>query len=163
GPDRSAAHRLHAYLGLLPALAAMGKPETALALAPEAMALVPECAEELPIALGQLASSVTLAQQWVGQLDAAESLMRAAFEDGVARDVPLLRGGSGLRLGQVALWRGAAQTAAGVLRESMSALQQFDAGFLAWAAHTLRLACVLLGDLDAAADALERAEHALVY
>jgi DNA-binding CsgD family transcriptional regulator/tetratricopeptide (TPR) repeat protein len=162
-PERSAVHRLHAYLGLLPSLAAMGKPETALALLPDAMALVPECAEDLPIALGQLASSATLAQQWVGQLDAAEALMRAVFEDGVARDVPLLRGGTALRLGQIALWRGAAHTAAGLLRESMSALQQFDAGFLAWAAHTLRLAYALLGDLDAAADARERAEHALVY
>jgi DNA-binding CsgD family transcriptional regulator len=161
--DRSSVHRLHAYLGLLPSLAAMGKPETALSLVPDAMALVPECAEELPIALGTLASGATLAQQWVGQLDAAESLMRAAFEDGVARDVPLLRGGTALRLGQIALWRGAPQTAAGLLRESMSALQQFDAGFLAWAAHTARLAYALLGDLDAATDALERAEHALVY
>jgi DNA-binding CsgD family transcriptional regulator len=161
--NRSSVHRLHAYLGLLPSLAAMGKPETALSLVPDAMALVPECAEELPIALGQLAASTTLAQQWVGQLDAAESLMRAAFEDGVARDVPLLRGGTALRLGQIALWRGAPQTAAGLLRESMSALQQFDAGFLAWAAHTARLAYALLGDLEAAADALERAEHALVY
>src|SRR5207247_2626117 len=130
---------------------------------PDAMALVPRCVDELPIALGQLAAGATLAQQWVGQLDEAEALMRAAFDDGVARDVPLLRGGTALRLGQIAVWRGTAQTAAGLLRESMSALQQFDAGFLAWAAETLRLAYALLGDLDAAAAARRAAEEALVY
>jgi ATP/maltotriose-dependent transcriptional regulator MalT len=154
---------MHAYLGLLPSLGAMGRPETSLARVPEAMALVPQCATDLPIAFGQLASGVTLAQQWVGQLDAAESLMRAAFEEGVARDVPLMRGGSALRLGQIALWRGAARSAAELLRESLSALQQFDAGFLAWAACTLRLAYALLGDLDRASDAQNTAEHALVF
>ena len=162
-PNRTAVHRLHAYLGLLPSLSAMGKPETSLARLPEAMALVPECADDLPIALGQLAAGATLAQQWVGQLDAAEALMQAAFDDGVARDVPLLRGGSALRLGQIALWRGKAQTAARLLREAMSALQRFDAGFLAWAAHTLRLAYALLGALDLADDAERTARRALVY
>ena len=139
------------------------KPETSLARVPEAMALVPQCAEDLPIAFGQLASGVTLAQQWVGQLDEAESLMRAAFDEGVARDVPLMRGGSALRLGQIALWRGAPRTAAELLRESVSALRQFDAGFLAWAANTLCLAYALLGDLDRASDARRTADLALQF
>ena len=160
---RSPVHRMHAYLGLLPSLAAMGQPETSLARVPEAMELVPQCAEELPIAFGQLASGVTLAQQWVGQLDEAESLMRAAFDEGVARDVPLMRGGSALRLGQIALWRGAPLTAAEFLRESVSALRQFDAGFLAWAANTLCLAYALLGDLDRASDAWRTADLALQF
>ena len=162
-PTRSPAHRMHAYLGLLPSLAAMGKPETSLARVGEAMALVPDCADDLPIALGQLASGVTLSQQWVGQLDDAESLMRAAFDEGVARDVPLMRGGSALRLGQIALWRGAPRTAAELLRESVSALRHFDAGFLAWAANTLCMAYALLGDLDRAADARATAEGALQF
>jgi ATP/maltotriose-dependent transcriptional regulator MalT len=160
---RSATHRMHAYLGLLPALAAMGKPDTSLSRVPEAMELVPQCTDDLPIAFGQLASGVTLAQQWVGQLDEAESLMRAAFDEGVARDVPVMRGGSALRLGQIALWRGKPRTAEELLRESVSALRQFDAGFLAWAANTLTLAYALLGNLDRAADAQGTADEALQF
>ncbi|TMK61380.1 MAG: hypothetical protein E6G60_11305 [Actinobacteria bacterium] len=162
-PTSSPVHRMHAYLGLLPSIAAMGRPESALARFPEALELVPQCTEDLPVALGQLASSATLAQQWVGQLDAAEALMRPAFEEGVARGVPLMRGGSALRLGQIALWRGLPRTAAIYLRESLAALHQFDAGFQAWAAHTLRLACALLADFDTADEMAELAERSLAF
>ena len=111
----------------------------------------------------QIAATMTIQQQWVGQLDAAEAIMRPAFEAGVAHDVAMQRGGAALRLGQVALWRGAGAGAVDLLRQSVAALLLADAGFLEWAAYSLQLACALVGDLDGATDAARVAAEAPHY
>jgi DNA-binding CsgD family transcriptional regulator len=147
-PAVSPVQRLRAALGAVPALVAAGRPVRALAVAGEALSLVPQCTDELPVALPQLAAGITLAQVLSGDLDAAESLIRPAYDEGVARNIPLLRGGAAMRLGQIALWRGQPVTAAALVREAVLALQQADAGLLAWASDTLRLACAMVGDQE---------------
>jgi len=145
-PAGSPVQRLRSALGAVPALVASGRPLRALAVAGEALTLVPECSNELPVALAQLGAGITLAQILSGDLDAAETLIRPAYEEGVARNIPLLRGGAALRLGQIALWRGQPVAASALVREAILALQQADAGLLAWASDTLRIACALTGD-----------------
>jgi DNA-binding CsgD family transcriptional regulator len=118
------------------------------AVAGEALSLVPQCTDELPVALPQLAAGITMAQLLSGDLGAAETLIRPAYDEGVSRNIPLLRGGAALRLGQILLWQGRPASAATLVREAVLALQQADAGLLAWAADTLRIACALVGDRE---------------
>ncbi|HEY3142648.1 MAG TPA: LuxR C-terminal-related transcriptional regulator [Acidimicrobiales bacterium] len=158
-----AVQRLRAALGAVPALVAAGRPDEALSCAGEALPLVPKCSRELPVALAQLGAGITLAQLLSGDLDAAEGLIRPAYDEGVTRNIPLLRGGAALRLGQVALWRGHPAQAAALLREAILALQQADAGLLAWAADTQRIASALLGRPDGIAEAEAVAASALRF
>lgn len=146
--DSTPAQRLRAAIGAVPALVAAGKPTTALALAGEVLPLVPESSNELPVALSQLGAGITLAQLLSGDLDAPEMLIRPSYDDGVIRNIPLLRGGAALRLGQIALWRGRPVTAVRLLREAVHALRQADAGLLAWAWDTLRMAAALVGHTE---------------
>jgi DNA-binding CsgD family transcriptional regulator len=145
-PESSPVQRLRAALGAIPSLVAAGRPAAALTLAGEVVPLVPEASQGLPVAMSQLGAVITLAQLLAGDLATPEMLIRPAYDDGVSQNIPLLRGGAALRLGQIALWQGRPVTAAGLLREAVHALRQSDAGLLAWAWDTLRMASALVGD-----------------
>jgi DNA-binding CsgD family transcriptional regulator len=132
--------------------AVSARPVTAARLAAEAAVLVGAGMPELPFAHGQIGAGLILAHQWAGDLDAADALARAAYDDGVRRGADLLRGASALYLGVGALWRGRARTAVGLLTEAVDALEALDVGMLGWAVDNLRAAVAMAGTTVAEPD-----------
>ncbi len=139
-------HRVRARAARVACLAVAARPIAAQADAQRAFADIGGGLYELPLATGQVAAGLILALQWSGELDAADAISRAGYDDGTRRGADLLRGVSALHLGVGALWRGRVRTAATFLRESVDALQESDVGLLGWAVDNLRAAVALTGD-----------------
>ena len=158
GASRS--DRARVMLAKIPALAAAGAPARAASLAEEAFPVVRAVVADLPYGLGQLASGLTVAHQWAGSLAAADAIARVGYREGLDRDIPLMRAVSALRLGQQALWRGRAITAAAFLREAAVVFSDVDAGFAPATLDHLGVACAMVGERAGADDARRRANDA---
>ncbi|MCU0270324.1 MAG: LuxR C-terminal-related transcriptional regulator [Acidimicrobiales bacterium] len=141
----SAADRMRAWLGMIPALALTGRPDAASALAATALASVGEVAVELPHALGQIGTGLMLARHWVGDFAAADGLARYAHDRGVADDVALQRGVAAFHLGLSAAWRGRLEEADGWFASAVTDLTDTDLGFLPSAIDNWRATRALLG------------------
>ena len=155
--DASPSDRARVLLAKIPALAAAGAPASAASLAEAAFPVVRAVVADLPYGLGQLGSGLTVAHQWAGSLATADAIAGIGYREGLERDIPLMRAVSALRLGQQALWRGRALTAATYLREAVIVFSDVDAGFAPATFDHLGVACALVGERAGADDARRRA------
>lgn len=132
--------RARAAIASVALLATSGRPVAATVRAREAWALVGSGLDDLPFAPGQIAAGSILAHQWAGDLDTADAIARAGYEEGVRRGSDFLRGASALHLGVGLLWRGRVRAATALLAEAVDALEGTDVGLLGWAVDNLRAA-----------------------
>ena len=115
--------RLSAELVLIPALNLLGQPVTAL---DRASHVVPRLADHPAFneyMVGQLATAVPTGHRYVGDLDLAEETGRQLYDRFMEREAGMLRGVYALRLGQIALWRGALAHAEQHFLEAVTALE----------------------------------------
>lgn len=141
----SAADRMRARLGAIPAVALTGRPRAAVDLAAEAFAATGEVAGELPHAMGQIGTGLMVAQHWLGEFAAADGLARFAYDQGVVGDVAIQRGVGAFHLGLSALWRGRVVEADGWFAAAVTDLGPADLGFLPSAVDNWRATRALLG------------------
>jgi DNA-binding CsgD family transcriptional regulator len=114
--------RLSAELVLIPALNLLGQPVTAL---DRASHVVPRLADHPAFneyMVGQLATAVPTGHRYVGDLDLAEATGQQLYDRFMERGAGMLRGVYALRLGQIALWRGALARAEQHFLEAVTAL-----------------------------------------
>ena len=119
----SEADRLSAELVLIPALNLVGRPVTAL---DRAAAVLPRLVDHPAFneyMVGQLETAVPTGHRYVGDLDRAEEEGRRVYERATQQGAGMLRGVYALRLGQVALWRGALVEAERWFLEAATALE----------------------------------------
>jgi DNA-binding CsgD family transcriptional regulator len=115
--------RLSAELVLIPALNLLGKPVSAL---DRAMAMLPPLADHGAFneyMVGQLETAVPTGHRYAGDLDRAEEVALRIYDRVTQQGAGLLRGVYALRLGQIALWRGALVRAEQFFLEAVMALE----------------------------------------
>ena len=142
----AAADRMRVLIALIPALAASGRPETAVPKRSRRRGLVAAAQADLPYALGQLAAGAILALHWSARLDEADALAQLGHDEGTRQHAQLLRGVSAFHLALGAYWRGAMQTAERLFEEAVAALRHTDVGFLPSAGDHLVAVRALLGN-----------------
>jgi DNA-binding NarL/FixJ family response regulator len=143
----SATNRLGAELVLIPALNLVGQPVSALE---RAATVVPRLADHPAFneyMVGQLETAVPTGHRYAGDLDAAEEAAQRLYDRVTQQGAGLLRGVYALRLGQIALWRGALRRAERHFLEAVSALQG-DPMTRATAVDHIRYARALMGRTD---------------
>jgi ATP/maltotriose-dependent transcriptional regulator MalT len=119
----SESDRLSAELVLIPALNLLGQPVSAL---DRAAVVVPRVAEHPAFneyVVGQLETAVPTGHRFAGDLDRADEAALAVYERVTEQGAGLLRGVYALRLGQIALWRGALVRAEQYFLEAVTALE----------------------------------------
>ena len=139
--------RLGAELVLIPALNLVGRPVSAL---DRAASVVPRVAEHPAFneyMVGQLETAVPTGHRYVGDLDGADEVARRMYERATLQGAGLLRGVYALRLGQIALWRGALARAEQHFLEAVMALEG-DAMTRACAVDHVRYCRALTGRSD---------------
>lgn len=139
--------RLSAELVLIPALNLLGTPVTALARAETVIPRVADHPAFNEYMVGQLETAVPTGHRYVGDLDRAEEEARAVYDRVTRQGAGLLRGVYALRLGQVALWRGALGRAEQLFLEAVTALEG-DAMTRACAVDHVRYTRALTGRSD---------------
>ena len=113
---------MSAELVLIPALNLLGKPVSAL---DRATAMLPPLADHPAFneyMVGQLETAVPTGHRYAGDLDRAEEAALRVYERVTQQGAGLLRGVYALRLGQIALWRGALARAEQYFLEAVMAL-----------------------------------------
>jgi DNA-binding CsgD family transcriptional regulator len=143
----SAANQLSAELVLIPALNLLGQPISALE---RAATVVPRLADHPAFneyMVGQLETAVPTGHRYAGDLDAAEEAAQRLYDRVARQGAGLLRGVYALRLGQIALWRGALGRAEQHFLEAVSALEA-DPMTRASAVDHIRYARALTGRSD---------------
>ncbi len=143
----SESDRLSADLVLIPALNLVGKPVTALTRAAAALPRLADHPAFNEYMVGQLETAVPTGHRFVGDLDRAEDLANETYERMTRQGAGLLRGVYALRLGQIALWRGALRRAEQYFLEAVVALEG-DAMTRACAIDHVRYARALTGRSD---------------
>ena len=103
----SGADRLSAELVLIPALNLLGLPVSALDRATGVLPRVADHPAFNEYMVGQLETAVPTGHRYAGDLDMAEQVGLQMYERVTQQGAALLRGVYALRLGQIALWRGA--------------------------------------------------------
>jgi DNA-binding CsgD family transcriptional regulator len=139
--------RLGAELVLIPALNLVGRPVSAL---DRAASVIPRVAEHPAFneyMVGQLETAVPTGHRYVGDLDGADEVARRMYERATRQGAGLLRGVYALRLGQIALWRGALARAEQHFLEAVMALEG-DAMTRACAVDHVRYCRALTGRSD---------------
>jgi DNA-binding CsgD family transcriptional regulator len=119
----SESDRLSAELVLIPALNLAGLPVSAL---DRAASVVPQVADHPAFneyMVGQLETAVPTGHRFVGDLDHAEETAREVYDRVTLQGAGMLRGVYALRLGQIALWRGALARAEQYFLEAVVALE----------------------------------------
>lgn len=115
------------------AWACQGRGELVLSDEEHLVALERRWDAQAPRAAGWLLAARYRAHMLTGDLDAAESIVRRRYDEGAATGSPELLSGSAAALGELALLRGAATTAAGWLSEAASGFRRHDPnGLLPW-------------------------------
>jgi ATP/maltotriose-dependent transcriptional regulator MalT len=143
----SEANKLSAELVLIPALNLLGQPVSALERAATVgprLAAHPAFNEYM---VGQLETAVPTGYRYAGDLDAAEETARRVYDRVTRKGTGLLRGVYALRLGQIALWRGALGRAEQHFLEAVTALEG-DAMTRASAVDHVRYARAFMGRSD---------------
>jgi DNA-binding CsgD family transcriptional regulator len=143
----SEADRLSADLVLIPALNLVGKPVTALARAAVALPRLVDHAAFNEYMVGQLETAVPTGHRFVGDLDRAEETAADTYDRVTRQGAGPLRGVYALRLGQIALWRGALARAEQHFLEAVVALES-DAMTRACALDHVRYTRALTGRPD---------------
>jgi DNA-binding CsgD family transcriptional regulator len=146
-PRSAESDRLGAELVLIPALNLVGRPVTAL---DRAASVVPRVADHPAFneyMVGQLETAVPTGHRYVGDLDGADEVARRMYERATQQGAGLLRGVYALRLGQIALWRGALARAEQHFLEAVMALEA-DAMTRACAVDHVRYCRALTGRSD---------------
>jgi len=115
--------RLSAELVLIPALNLLGQPVTALDRASHVVPLLADHPAFNEYMVGQLATAVPTGHRYVGDLDAAEEAGQQLYDRFMEQGAGMLRGVYALRLGQIALWRGALARAEQYFLEAVTALE----------------------------------------
>jgi DNA-binding CsgD family transcriptional regulator len=115
--------RLSAELVLIPALNLLGQPVTALDRASHVVPLVADHPAFNEYMVGQLATAVPTGHRYVGDLDHAEEAGQQLYDRFREQGAGMLRGVYALRLGQIALWRGALARAEQYFLEAVTALE----------------------------------------
>jgi DNA-binding CsgD family transcriptional regulator len=115
--------RLSAELVLIPALNLLGQPVTALDRASHVIPRVADHPAFNEYMIGQLETAVPTGHRFVGDLDRAEETALEVFERVTKQGAGMLRGVYALRLGQIALWRGALARAEQYFLEAVTALE----------------------------------------
>jgi DNA-binding CsgD family transcriptional regulator len=118
--------RFSAELVLIPALNLLGKPVSAL---DRATAVLPRLAGHPAFneyMVGQLETAVPTGHRYAGDLDRAEEVALRVYDRVTQQGAGLLRGVYALRLGQIALWRGALVRAEQYFLEAVMALDGDD-------------------------------------
>jgi DNA-binding CsgD family transcriptional regulator len=118
----SESDRLSAELVLIPSLNLVGKPVSALERAAEVVARVADHPAFNEYMVGQLETAVPTGHRYVGDLDRAEETALDTYDRVTRQGADMLRGVYALRLGQIALWRGALVRAEQYCLEAISAL-----------------------------------------
>jgi DNA-binding CsgD family transcriptional regulator len=119
----SESDRLTAELVLIPALNLLGRPVTALDRAVDVVPRVADHPAFNEYMVGQLETAVPTGYRFAGDLDRAEEAALAVYERVTEQGAGLLRGVYALRLGQIALWRGALARAEQYFLEAVTALE----------------------------------------
>ncbi len=139
--------RFSAELVLIPALNLLGKPVSAL---DRATAVLPRLAGHPAFneyMVGQLETAVPTGHRFAGDLDRAEDVALRVYDRVTQQGAGLLRGVYALRLGQIALWRGALVRAEQYFLEAVMALDG-DAMTRASAVDHVRYTRALTGRSD---------------
>jgi DNA-binding CsgD family transcriptional regulator len=119
----SGAHELSAELVMIPALNLLGRPISALERAATVRTGLADDPELNEYVVGQLETAVPTGHRYAGELDAAEEVAQRVYERVTRQGAGLLRGVYALRLGQIAMWRGALQRAEQHFLEAVAALE----------------------------------------
>ena len=114
--------RFTAELVLIPALNLLGRPVTALDRAAAVLPLLADHPAFNEYMVGQLETAVPTGHRYAGDLDRAEEVARQIYDRVTDQGAGLLRGVYALRLGQIALWRGALARAEQYFLEAVMAL-----------------------------------------
>ncbi len=139
--------RFSAELVLIPALNLLGKPVSAL---DRATAVLPRLADHSAFneyMVGQLETAVPTGHRYAGDFDRAEEVALRVYDRVTQQGTGLLRGVYALRLGQIALWRGALVRAEQYFLEAVMALDG-DAMTRASAVDHVRYTRALTGRSD---------------
>ena len=139
--------RLTAELVLIPALNLIGRPVTALDRAADVLPRLADHPAFIEYMVGQLETAVPTGHRYAGDLDQAEEVARRTYDRVTEQGAGLLRGVYALRLGQIALWRGALGRAEQHFLEAAMALEG-DAMTRACAVDHVRYARALTGRSD---------------
>jgi DNA-binding CsgD family transcriptional regulator len=118
----SGADRLSAELVLIPALNLLGLPVSALDRAAVVLPRLEDHSAFNEYMVGQLETAVPTGHRYAGDLDTAEQVGLQMYERVTQQGAALLRGVYALRLGQIALWRGALARAEQWFLEAVAAL-----------------------------------------
>jgi DNA-binding CsgD family transcriptional regulator len=146
--DRSSdTDRLNAELVLIPALNLVGRPRRALERAAEVLPRLTDHPAFNRYLVGQMATAVATGHRFAGDLARAEDEAVRIYEQATQDEARLLRGVYALRLGQVALWRGALGRAEHLFLEAVAALEG-DAMTRASAVDHVRYTRALTGRSD---------------
>jgi DNA-binding CsgD family transcriptional regulator len=143
----SESDRLSADLVLIPALNLVGKPVTALERAAGTLPRLADHPAFNEYMVGQLETAVPTGHRFVGDLDRAEETAAATYDRVTRQGAGPLRGVYALRLGQIALWRGALGRAEQLFMEAVVALEG-DAMTCAAAIDHVRYTRALSGRSD---------------
>jgi DNA-binding CsgD family transcriptional regulator len=122
----SGTDRVNAELVLIPALNLLGTPVSALARAAEVLPRSAGDPSFNPYVVGQIQTAVGTGHRYAGDLDAAEREATRVYEWATREGARLLHGLYALRLGQVALARGALLRAEQLFLEAVTALDGDD-------------------------------------
>jgi len=119
----SESDRLSAELVLIPALNLVGRPVSALERAADVVRRAADHPAYNEYMVGQLETAVPTGHRYVGDLDRAEETALETYDRVTRQGADMLRGVYALRLGQIALWRGALVRAEQYFLEAVSALE----------------------------------------
>jgi DNA-binding CsgD family transcriptional regulator len=139
--------RFSAELVMIPALNLLGRPVSALDRATVVLPRLARHPATIEYMVGQLETAVPTGHRYAGDLDRAEEVAQEVYDRVTQQGVGLLRGVYALRLGQIALWRGALARAEQHFLEAVMALDG-DAMTRASAVDHVRYTRALTGRSD---------------
>jgi DNA-binding CsgD family transcriptional regulator/tetratricopeptide (TPR) repeat protein len=154
---------VQARIAAAPALAVLGRCDSALRLVDQGMLAAIRLIDERPRLLGELLAVHAVTCWLSGRYPQMEDLATAAYQHVIAERTHDLRGLWALLLGRAALAAGRARTARLRLREACALFSRHDpGGLLPWALGALARAAALLGDKEDARRALVEQQRRLL-